>query len=159
VGTRKFFAGDTVVVTGDDYQKHNGHVAQVTGTRIIRGPGPVQRTNYYVRCECGKALLPAPHQLSGPVGVSDKNDYTKLYESRVRHLFKTVGVLYKEDSPTEEQLEQLMGVLDARYQDVVQRRFGLIEGPQTLQGIGDSMGLTKQFIKQIEERALRKLAR
>jgi RNA polymerase primary sigma factor len=59
-----------------------------------------------------------------------------------------------------EQLEDLLGQLDAKERHIVERRFGLHDQePQTLAEIGEDMHLSRERIRQLEERALQKLRR
>jgi RNA polymerase sigma factor (sigma-70 family) len=60
------------------------------------------------------------------------------------------------------QHEALMGILerlDEREQDILRYRYGLEEGtePLTLEQVGSRFGVTKERIRQLESRALRKL--
>jgi RNA polymerase sigma factor (sigma-70 family) len=55
---------------------------------------------------------------------------------------------------------QFLALLSAREREVLIRRFGLDDGePDTLEAIGHSWGLTRERIRQIESKALKKLAR
>jgi RNA polymerase nonessential primary-like sigma factor len=59
-----------------------------------------------------------------------------------------------------EQLENLLGQLEAKERHIIERRFGLNEQePQTLAEIGEDMHLSRERIRQLEERALHKLRR
>jgi RNA polymerase primary sigma factor len=60
----------------------------------------------------------------------------------------------------EEQLQTLLSQLDDKERLIIERRFGLGDrDPQTLAEIGSEMNLSRERIRQIEERALGKLRR
>jgi len=60
----------------------------------------------------------------------------------------------------EEQLKTLLSQLDEKERVIIERRFGLGDRePQTLAEIGSEMNLSRERIRQIEERALNKLRR
>jgi RNA polymerase sigma factor (sigma-70 family) len=59
----------------------------------------------------------------------------------------------------QELVAQFLALLTAREREVLIRRFGLDDGePDTLEEIGDSWGLTRERIRQIENQALKRLA-
>ena len=60
----------------------------------------------------------------------------------------------------EDQLQKLLGQLDDKERVIIERRFGLGDlEPQTLAEIGTDLNLSRERIRQIEERALGKLRR
>ena len=60
----------------------------------------------------------------------------------------------------EDQLQNLLNQLDDKERVIIERRFGLGDRePQTLAEIGSGMNLSRERIRQIEERALGKLRR
>lgn len=55
----------------------------------------------------------------------------------------------------------ILGHLDDREREIILHRFGLTEGtePETLETVGGRLGVTKERIRQLESRALKKLRR
>lgn len=63
-----------------------------------------------------------------------------------------------ESEMLKEQLEKVLGTLTEREQQVIRLRFGLDDDhPHTLEEIGQQFGVTRERIRQIETKALRKL--
>jgi RNA polymerase primary sigma factor len=63
-------------------------------------------------------------------------------------------------SSFEKQIQTIVGELDEKERDVIRMRFGLDgEEPRTLQEIGESLGLSRERIRQIESKAKEKLRR
>jgi RNA polymerase primary sigma factor len=63
-------------------------------------------------------------------------------------------------SSIRQQIRDLLAELDEKEALVLKLRFGLDDDrPRTLQEIGDSLKLTRERIRQIEQKAMRKLAR
>jgi len=58
-----------------------------------------------------------------------------------------------------EALMEILSQLDGRERDIIVSRYGLKDGtpPQTLEQVGQKMGVTKERIRQLESRALQKL--
>jgi RNA polymerase primary sigma factor len=57
-----------------------------------------------------------------------------------------------------EKLDQVLGTLNERERRIVEMRFGLVDGySRTLEELGKQYKLTRERIRQIEARALRKL--
>jgi RNA polymerase sigma factor (sigma-70 family) len=71
---------------------------------------------------------------------------------------------FYEELVNQRQNQLLMGILDQlddREKDIILSRYGLKQGnePQTLEQVGNRFGVTKERIRQLESRALKKLRR
>ena len=64
--------------------------------------------------------------------------------------------IYSEDV-LKSQLEKTLSVLSDREKDIIKMYFGLDGQPMTLEQIGEEYGLTKERIRQVKEKSLRKL--
>jgi RNA polymerase primary sigma factor len=63
-------------------------------------------------------------------------------------------------SSVEQQIRAMIGGLEEKEALVIRLRFGLDDDrPRTLQEIGNELGLTRERIRQIEQKAMRKLSR
>jgi RNA polymerase primary sigma factor len=63
-------------------------------------------------------------------------------------------------SSFQEQIRAMVGELDGKERDVIKMRFGLDgDEPRTLQEIGETLGLSRERIRQIESKAKEKLRR
>jgi RNA polymerase primary sigma factor len=57
-----------------------------------------------------------------------------------------------------EQIHSILGALNQREREVLEMRFGLLDGEDhTLEEVGRYFGVTRERIRQIEAKALRKL--
>jgi RNA polymerase primary sigma factor len=56
------------------------------------------------------------------------------------------------------QIGEVLKHLPARDGEILTRRFGLNGKPQTLDQIGDALGITRERVRQLETRALRRAA-
>lgn len=73
----------------------------------------------------------------------------------------TNAIMPDEQFNTEQQLKDrllsIMNILDERERIIIEDYFGLTGTPRTLEDIGDDFRLTKERVRQIKEKALRKL--
>jgi RNA polymerase primary sigma factor len=95
-----------------------------------------------------------PISLESPVGEDDDEELIAFVEDHVT------------PSPTDsayehllrEKVEEVLGTLSPREARVLRLRFGLSgERAYTLEEVGEKFGLTRERIRQIEGRALRRL--
>jgi len=96
-----------------------------------------------------------PMSLETPVG--DGNDSTELGD-----FIKDESVVEPVDAASKEllreQIRNVLGFLSDREREVLEMRFGLNDGKDhTLEEVGRSFGVTRERIRQIEAKALRKL--
>jgi RNA polymerase primary sigma factor len=56
-----------------------------------------------------------------------------------------------------DKLMSILGILDERERVIIEDYFGLTGTPRTLEDIGNDFNLTKERVRQIKEKALRKL--
>jgi RNA polymerase primary sigma factor len=99
---------------------------------------------------------PTEVSLSTPVGEES--------ETRLEDLIEDPSVAPVDElmiaQSFEEQLQTLLSQLDEKERVIIERRFGLGDrDPQTLAEIGSDLHLSRERIRQIEERALLKLRR
>lgn len=64
--------------------------------------------------------------------------------------FNTVELL-------KQKMREIMSVLDERERSIIEDYYGMTGTPRTLEDIGTDFGLTKERVRQIKEKALRKL--
>ena len=65
--------------------------------------------------------------------------------------------IFKDEFNLKTELFKLMSGLDEREKNIIKDYYGLLDTPMTLQEIGDGLSLTKERVRQIKEKALRKL--
>jgi RNA polymerase primary sigma factor len=79
-----------------------------------------------------------------------------------QHSTEHRGDQFREELVNQRQRQMIMEILDQlddREKDIIMFRYGLSQGaePQTLEQVGSKLGVTKERIRQLEARALRKL--
>jgi RNA polymerase primary sigma factor len=79
-----------------------------------------------------------------------------LFQSVADHRGAGLTEVSKRESSTEA-VRALLGQLDDRERSIIVRRFGLIDNKRTLSELGRELGISKERVRQIESRALRKL--
>jgi RNA polymerase sigma factor RpoD-like protein len=101
-----------------------------------------------------KRIAPEPLSLEAPVGEEENSHLGDFVpDDEVRSPVDAASNLV-----LREQLEQLLGQLSPREREVLKLRFGLDDGyPRTLEEVGQQFNVTRERIRQIEAKALKKL--
>jgi RNA polymerase primary sigma factor len=95
-----------------------------------------------------------PMSLEMPIGQEDSSQLGDFIEDD-----KVAGPVDQANKQLlKEQIRSALGVLSDREREVLQMRFGLLDGQDhTLEEVGKHFGVTRERIRQIEAKALRKL--
>jgi RNA polymerase primary sigma factor len=97
-----------------------------------------------------------PLSLETPVGDKDSAQLSDFIESQTGMTPADVAI----NLIRREQLESVLSHLEDRERDVVRMRYGLDGGsPKTLEEVGQQLHVTRERVRQIELRALKKLRR
>jgi RNA polymerase primary sigma factor len=95
-----------------------------------------------------------PLSLESPVGDDEDSELGMFIEDRMTPT--PIQSVY--DSMLKEKIDEVLGSLTPREARILRLRFGLETGvPYTLEEVGEKFGLTRERIRQIEGKALRRL--
>jgi RNA polymerase primary sigma factor len=98
---------------------------------------------------------------TGSIILNDKinEEGDELHELIEDVSFKQEDNYYAMDADVKIELDRILSVLDEREREIIECYFGVnIEGePMTLETIGERFKLSKERIRQIKEKAIRKL--
>jgi RNA polymerase primary sigma factor len=95
-----------------------------------------------------------PISLESPVGDEDDSEFGMFVEDEITP--QPSQTAYQ--NMLRERVEQVLGTLSPREARIIRLRFGLENGhPYTLEEVGQKFGLTRERIRQIEGKALRRL--
>lgn len=155
---RKFYYGDLAEINELSETSHGGHIAKILSTVIRTHNGKRHSAVYRVMCECGSPLTLAARKLSH----TDRSDFPlSLEESYQRGFLRELGIhAPKDEGQLSTQVEHILVALPERTRMVLRRRFGLSpDGTrETFQSIADTYGITRERVRQIATRSMRKLA-
>ena len=103
-----------------------------------------------------RKIAQEPVSLEAPIGEED--------DSHLGDFIEDEKALAPDDAANQtmlkEQLEEILSSLSDREKRVIEMRFGLIDGvPKTLEDVGKEFDVTRERIRQIEAKAIRKLRR
>jgi RNA polymerase primary sigma factor len=95
-----------------------------------------------------------PMSLESPVGNEDNSELSDFIEDENLPGPMDATSMHM----LREQLQTILGELGSREREVLEMRFGLKDGrPHTLEEVGQAFSVTRERIRQIESKALRKL--
>jgi len=95
-----------------------------------------------------------PLSLDSPVGDDEDSEFGMFVEDEITPMPSQVTY----ENLLREKMNEVLGTLSPREARVLRLRFGLDNGhPYTLEEVGQKFGLTRERIRQIEGRALRRL--
>lgn len=103
-----------------------------------------------------RKIAQEPVSLEAPIGEED--------DSHLGDFIEDEKALAPDEAANQtmlrEQLEEILSSLSDREKRVIELRFGLIDGvPKTLEDVGKEFNVTRERIRQIEAKAIRKLKR
>lgn len=96
-----------------------------------------------------------PVSVDEPIPLGSTNGFNLLSVLVNRNVRQADDVL--QTSETEDGLKGLLGALDDREKEVVKRFYGLGTSSYTMAEIADNMGLKRERVRQIRDKAVRKL--
>jgi RNA polymerase primary sigma factor len=99
------------------------------------------------------STLPSVTNLSKPIN----EDGDTLIDVLVNEAADAPDSQFNNQDTMKQELIDTMSVLDDREMTIVRDYFGLVGTPKTLAEIGEEFNLTKERVRQIKEKALRKL--
>jgi RNA polymerase primary sigma factor len=91
--------------------------------------------------------------LDAPIGGEEEFTLADTVPSHLPQPEEELEIVWLADG-----LRQMLEELDPRQREILEMRFGLKDGIyKTLQTVGDELGLTRERIRQVESKALRRL--
>ena len=102
------------------------------------------------------SIVRLPISLDMPIGEGREEDFTLL------DVLSKKGTEDVERNILEEtihkELENMINVLDDREKEIIKMRYGLDDQePKTLEEVGEILGISRERVRQLEQRALKKL--
>ena len=116
-----------------------------------RAKKEAQKTNK----ELDEKFATLPKTIDLDMNINEDGD--TLVDLIENHNSERPDAVFDTDDLLKMKLREIMSVLDERERLIVEDYFGLCGTPRTLEDIGTDFSLTKERVRQIKEKALRKL--
>lgn len=136
----------------------------------------LEKMNYYLRCcneystreeilnNCGEKFGITPDEFDSRY-VSHFYKEESFEETVLKNPEQWENLSYSDDYIVEDlsntllrdQVFETLETIPPREQEIIKRRFGLVGKPQTLEEVGDYFGVTRERIRQLEAKGLRRL--
>jgi RNA polymerase primary sigma factor len=130
--------------------------------RTIRLPVNVVQDLYKAKKEAENGIKELDDKFASLPSTLSLNDHINedgdgLIDLIVNHDSLRPDEFFDEKGTLRAMMINMLQILDEREKQIVEDYFGLYGTPRTLEDIGDDFSLTKERVRQIKEKALRKL--
>jgi len=116
-----------------------------------RAKKEIQKTNN----ELDEKFATLPKTIDLDMNINEDGD--TLIDLIENHDSERPDAVFDTQDVLKDKLREIMSILDERERFIVEDYFGLSGTPRTLEDIGTDFNLTKERVRQIKEKALRKL--